>query len=47
MSGIFERMLSRYDLSTTDSKRNATYEVLQQVTLAGLYRGGFFEKADA
>lgn len=45
MSGIFERMLSRYDLSTTDSKRNATYEVLQQVTLAGLYRGGFFEKA--
>ena len=45
MSGIFERMLSHYDLSTTDSKRNATYEVLQQVTLAGLYRGGFFEKA--
>lgn len=38
-------MLSRYDLSTTDRKRNATYEVIQQVALAGLQRGGFFQKA--
>lgn len=45
MSGIFERMLSAYDTSTDTSKRNATYEVMQQVALAGLQRGGFFEKA--
>ena len=45
MSGIFERMLSAYDTSTDVSKRNATYEVMQQVALAGLQRGGFFEKA--
>ena len=45
MSGIFERMLSAYDTSTPVAKRNATYEVMQQVALAGLQRGGFFEKA--
>ena len=45
MSGIFERMLSAYDTSTDPEKRNATYEVMQQVALAGLQRGGFFEKA--
>lgn len=31
MSGIFERMLSAYDTSTDTAKRNATYEVMQQV----------------
>ncbi len=45
MSGIFESMLSSYDTSTDIAKRNATYEVMQQVALAGLQRGGFFEKA--
>jgi predicted nucleotidyltransferase component of viral defense system len=45
MSGIFEQMLSAYNATTTTAKRNATYEVMQQITLAGLQRGGFFEKA--
>lgn len=45
MNGIFDRMLSNYDTSTTTAKRNALYEVMQQVALAGLQRGGFFEKA--
>ncbi len=45
MSGIFERMLAAHDTSTDTAKRNATYEVMQQVALAGLQRGGFFEKA--
>ena len=44
MSGIFESMLSAYDTSTDTAKRNATCEVMQQVALAGLQRGGFFEK---
>ena len=42
---MFENMLSRYDLSTDESTSNATIEVIQQITLAGLQRGGFFEKA--
>jgi len=37
-------MLSTYDTSTPIAKRNATYEVMQQIALAGLHRGGFFEK---
>lgn len=42
---IFEQMLSRYEIKTNEQKRNATQEVMQEVTLAGLYRGGFFDKA--
>lgn len=45
MNSIFERMLSAYDTSTSTAKRNAIYEVMQQIALAGLYRGGFFDKA--
>ena len=45
MNTIFEQMLSKYKFSTEQEKRNATYEVMQQITLAGLYRGGFFEHA--
>lgn len=45
MNEVFEQMLSRYDLSSTDARRNALFEVAQQVALAGLQRGGFFEKA--
>ena len=42
---IFDNMLSRYDLTTEQQKRNAIFEVNQQMTLAGLYAGGFFESA--
>ena len=42
---IFEQMLSRYDIKTSEQERNATHEVMQEITLAGLYRGGFFDKA--
>lgn len=45
MSDIFDQMLSGHDTSTPIAKRNATYEVMQQITLAGLQRGGFFDKA--
>ena len=40
MNGVFEQMLAQYDLSTTTARRNATYEVMQQIVLAGLQRGG-------
>lgn len=43
--GIFEQMLAAYDLSTETKRRNAIFEVNQQIILAGLYNGGFFEVA--
>lgn len=45
MTDIFQNMLSAYDLTTDQAIRNATFEVNQQVILAGLYQGGFFDKA--
>ena len=42
---IYDSMLSRYDLKTEQNMRNAIFEVNQQVLLAGLYSGGFFESA--
>ncbi len=45
MNDIYQSMLSEYDLSTDQAIRNATFEVNQQVILAGLYQGGFFDKA--
>ena len=40
MNEIYQNMLSAYDLSTDQAKRNATFEVNQQIILAGLYQGG-------
>ncbi len=45
MSEIFKTMLSAYDTSTTQAMRNAVFEVNQQIILAGLYNGGFFNEA--
>lgn len=42
---IYANMLSAYDLSTEQQKRDAVFEVNQQVILAGLYNGGFFDVA--
>lgn len=42
---IYDLMLVGYDLSTEQQKRNAILEVNQQVILAGLYHGGFFDVA--
>lgn len=42
---IFEQMLLRYEIQTNEQKRNAIHEVMQEITLAGLCRGGFFDKA--
>lgn len=45
MNALYERMLSAYDQSTDSGRRNAIYEVSQQLVLAGLSNGGFFDKA--
>lgn len=42
---LFNQMLSAYDLTTEQQKLNATFEVNQQIILAGLYNGGFFDEA--
>jgi len=45
MNDIFEMMLDEHSHDFDEHRRNALYEVTQQVVLSGLYRGGFFEKA--
>lgn len=45
MNDIFEQMLLQHSVVGETDKRNAIYEVMQQVILGGLYRGGFFKEA--
>ena len=45
MNEIYSQMLSNYEQTTELQKRNAIFEVNQQVILAGLYNGGFFDVA--
>ncbi len=42
---IYDNMLSAYSATTEQERRNAIFEVNQQVILAGLYNGGFFDVA--
>jgi len=45
MSTIFDQMLARYKNLPEEKQSNAKYEVTQMIALAGLYHGGFFNKA--
>ena len=45
MNDIYNQMLTAYDQSTEQQKRNAVFEVNQQIILAGLCHGGFFDVA--
>ena len=42
---VFDKMFSRYSPITKVEKQNAIHEVMQEITLAGLYKSGFFAKA--
>ena len=42
---MLEQMLQKYDIKNDDDYYNALREILQEVALAGLYRGSFFQKA--
>jgi len=42
---MLETMLKRYTIENSSDYYNALREVLQEIALAGLYRGGFFDKA--
>lgn len=45
MSDIFEQMLEQHTIAGDNDRKNTLYEVMQQVVLSGLYRGGFFKEA--
>lgn len=45
MSDIFEQMIAQHTIAGANDRKNALYEVMQQVVLSGLYRGGFFKEA--
>lgn len=45
MNEIFNQMMALHKREGSDGERNALYEVMQQVVLSGLYRGGFFNEA--
>ena len=45
MHDLFEQMLRQHMAEGDNNERNALYEVMQQVVLSGLYRGGFFKEA--
>lgn len=42
---VFDHMLAKYQVKTGEQRRRAMHEVMQEIALAGLYRGGFFDKA--
>jgi predicted nucleotidyltransferase component of viral defense system len=45
MQTVLQQMLSRYLTNTTEEKKNALKEILQEIILCGLSRAGFFKKA--
>jgi predicted nucleotidyltransferase component of viral defense system len=45
MNTVFDQMLSRYEIQTIEDKQNALHEIMQEISLAALYRSGFFDKA--
>ena len=45
MNSVFELMLSKYTLNDNHQRENAVKEIIQEIVLSGLSRGGFFEKA--
>ncbi len=42
---VFDQMLSLYKTDSSDELLNATHQVMQQITLAALYRSGFYKEA--
>lgn len=44
-NSFFDNALRGYQINSAKEKHNAVYEITQQVVLAGLHRGGFFDRA--
>ena len=45
MSQILNQMLSKYQINNIEDKKNAIKEIVQEIVLCGLSRGGFFKEA--
>lgn len=45
MNKLIDTMLSKYEINNIEDKKNAIKEVVQEIVLCGLSRGGFFNKA--
>ncbi len=45
MNSVIETMLEKYAPRNNKERENAAKEIIQEIALAGLSRGGFFEKA--
>lgn len=45
MEQVLNQMLSKYQINNVDDKKNAIKEIVQEIVLCGLSRGGFFKKA--
>ena len=45
MNNIIEQMLSKYEIKNLNDEINALKEIIQEIVLAGLSRGGFFNEA--
>ena len=42
---VFDQLMDRYIINSEDDRRNALHEVMQHITLSGLYRAEFFKNA--
>lgn len=45
MQQVLMQMLSKYQINSIEDKKNAIKEIVQEVVLCGLSRGGFFQEA--
>ena len=45
MNNVIEQMLMRYEIKNTNDEINALKEIIQEIILSGLSRGGFFNEA--
>ena len=45
MQQVLMQMLSKYQINSIEDKKNAIKEIVQEVVLCGLSRGGFFKEA--
>lgn len=45
MQQVLTQMLSKYPINNIEDKKNAIKEIVQEVVLCGLSRGGFFKEA--
>lgn len=45
MNSVIEVMLKKYSPKNNEERENAAKEIIQEIALAGLSRGGFFQKA--